>query len=157
MGSSSTLSRSDDITTSEGAKALNQQLDPVLVGQAMALIQPAQRIALLAHEHPDGDCLGSAIGLAHILCQFGKTCVPVCDDVAPRTLAFMPGIDTLQHTLGDENFDLVIALDASELTRFGSVYTQHHDFLERVNILNIDQHLSSSGCGHVNIIDTVQS
>jgi bifunctional oligoribonuclease and PAP phosphatase NrnA len=119
----------------------------------MALIKPAQRIALITHEHPDGDCLGSAFGLAHILAQLGKTCVAVCADPAPATLAFLPGIATLQHTLGNEDFDLVIALDASELDRFGSVYTQHQAYLEHVNILNIDHHISSGGCGKVNIID----
>jgi len=142
-----------EITTSEGVDALNQQLEPALVQQAMDLILAAQRIALIAHESPDGDCLGSAIGLAHILSQIGKTCVPVCANPVPRTLGFMPGVDALQHTLDDENYDLVIALDAGELTRFGSLYTQHRAFLERVHILNIDHHISSSGCGQVNIID----
>src|SRR5947199_1787518 len=91
--------------------------------RAMALIQPAQRIALLAHEHPDGDCIGSALGLAHILRQLGKFCVPVCADPAPRTFFFLPGVETLQQTLGEvgyEDFDLVIALDAGELERFGA-------------------------------------
>src|SRR5205823_3396040 len=116
-------------------------------------ILAAQRIALIAHESPDGDCLGSAIGLAHILSQIGKTCVPACANPVPRTLGFMPGVDALQHTLDDENYDLVIALDAGELDRFGSLYTQHRAFLERVNILNIDHHILSSGCGRINIID----
>ncbi len=133
---------------------LNQQLDPTLVQQAMALIQPAQRIALLAHENPDGDCIGSALGLAHILTQMGKTCVPVCAHPAPRTLAFLPGLDSLQHTLDDENFDLVIALDACELRRFGSIYEKHKVFLDSAPILNIDHHISTDGCGQVNIIDT---
>ncbi|HKF36455.1 MAG TPA: DHH family phosphoesterase, partial [Ktedonobacteraceae bacterium] len=110
---------------SENARSLSSQLDPLLVQQAMALIQPAQRIALLAHEHPDGDCIGSALGLAHVLRQVGKTCVPACADLAPRNLSFLPGIEALQQTLGDESFDLVIALDAGELRRFGSLYEQH--------------------------------
>jgi len=143
-----------DITTN---KALNQQLDPALLRQALALIQPAQRIAVIAHEHPDGDCLGSALGLAHILGQVGKTCVIACADPAPGNLAFMPGIDKLQHTLDNEDYDLVIALDAGELSRFGSLYQQHQPFLERVPILNIDHHLSSSGCGNVNIIDPISA
>jgi bifunctional oligoribonuclease and PAP phosphatase NrnA len=108
---------------------------------------------LLAHEHPDGDCLGSAIGLAHMLQDMGKVCVPACADPAPRTLQFLPGLDWLQHSLGDEHFDLVIALDAGELARFGWLYVHHCAFLERVTILNIDHHLGSNGCGHVNIID----
>ena len=44
--------------------ALATQLDAELVRQAMSLIAPARRIALLAHEGPDGDCIGSALGLA---------------------------------------------------------------------------------------------
>lgn len=136
----------------ESSTALNKQLDPVLVEQAMALIEPAQRIALLAHEHPDGDCLGSALGLAHILRQLGKSCVPTCADPAPPSFSFLPGIEALQQTLGDEEFDLVIALDAGELSRYGALYERHSDFLHRVPILNIDHHISSVGCGQVNII-----
>src|SRR5918912_939851 len=109
---------------------LSPQLDPALVQQAMALIEPAQRIALLAHEHPDGDCIGSALGLAHILQAMGKTCVPACADPAPKMLSFLPGVEALQTTLGDEQFDLVIALDAGELTRFGALYEQHRSFLD---------------------------
>ncbi len=139
---------------SEEVRALNSQLDPTLVQEAMALIQPAQRIALLAHENPDGDCIGSALGMAHILRLAGKTCVPACAQAAPRNLSFLPGIETLQQTLSDESFDLVIALDAGELRRFGSLYEEHRAFLDNARILNIDHHISSQGCGQVNIIDT---
>ena len=136
-----------------GTTSLTQQLDPEQVRQAMALIVPAQRIALLAHEHPDGDCLGSALGFAHILRQMGKTCVPACADPAPPVFSFMPGLPALQNTLGDEQFDLVIALDAGELSRYGALYERHRTFLDQATILNIDHHISSSGCGQVNIIE----
>src|SRR5579875_1220030 len=132
---------------------LSRQINPCLVQQAMDLIRPAQRIALLAHEHPDGDCIGSALGLAHILQQVGKTAVPVCADVPPKTLNFLPGIEMVQRTLGDQDYDLVFALDAGELSRFGPVYEQAKAYLDTVNIINIDHHISSSGCGTVNIID----
>lgn len=132
-----------------------QYINPTLVEQAMALILPARRIALLAHENPDGDCIGSALGLAHILHEVGKTCVPACADAAPRMLAFLPGIEMLRDTLDDEDFDLVIALDAGELARFGSLYEKHRAFLDSATILNIDHHISSSGCGRVNIIDPI--
>ena len=133
--------------------SLAAQLNPVQVQQAMALIGPAQRVALLAHEHPDGDCLGSILGFAHILRQLGKSCVPACADPAPHAFSFLPGVETLQTTLGDENFDLVIALDAGELSRYGALYEHHHAFLDQAPILNIDHHISSSGCGQVNIIE----
>ena len=139
---------------SEGTDTLNSQIDSALVEQAMALITSSQRIALLAHESPDGDCIGSALGLAHILRQLGKECVPACADAAPQNLSFLPGIETLQQTLGDETFDLIIALDTGELRRFGRLYEDHKSFLDRATILNIDHHISSEGCGQVNIIDT---
>jgi bifunctional oligoribonuclease and PAP phosphatase NrnA len=139
---------------SEDRDALNSQIDPALVKQAMALITSSQRIALLAHESPDGDCIGSALGLAHILRQLGKECIPACADAAPQNLSFLPGIETLQQTLGDEAFDLVIGLDTGELRRFGRLYEDHKTFLDGATILNIDHHISSDGCGQVNIIDT---
>lgn len=140
---------------SDDTNKLSRQIDPLLVQRAMELIAPAQRIALLAHEHPDGDCIGSALGLTHILIQMGKASIPVCADPAPKTLAFLPGVEMLQRTLGDEDYDLVIALDAGELERFGPLYEQHQAFLDSVPILNIDHHISSSGCGIVNIIDPI--
>ena len=139
---------------SEDRDALNSQIDPALVEQAMALITSSQRIALLAHESPDGDCIGSALGMAHILRQLGKECIPACADAAPQNLSFLPGIETLQQTLGDEAFDLVIGLDTGELRRFGRLYEDHKSFLDRATLLNIDHHISSDGCGQVNIIDT---
>jgi phosphoesterase RecJ-like protein len=126
----------------------------------MALIESARRIALLAHEHPDGDCIGSALGLSHILRQLGKFCVPACADPAPHTFSFLPGIETFQQTLGEvghEHFDLVIALDAGELERFGALYERHRAFLDTTVILNIDHHISSQGCGQVNIIDPISA
>lgn len=133
--------------------ALDAQLDASLVRQALDLIVAARRIALLAHEGPDGDCIGSALGMAHMLSSMGKTCVPACADPPPQNLAFLPGIETVARDLGDEDFDLVIALDAGELRRFGALYERHRTFLDRASILNIDHHISSGGCGQVNIID----
>jgi phosphoesterase RecJ-like protein len=139
---------------SKDAHNLSLQIDPNLFQQAMAMLQPAQSIALLAHESPDGDCIGSALGMAHILHLIGKYCVPACADPVPQNLSFLPGIELVHQTLGEEPFDLVIALDAGELRRFGRLYEGHKSFLHSTHILNFDHHSSSNGCGEVNIIDT---
>src|ERR1700694_2455939 len=133
--------------------SLDSQLDTGLVRAALALIEPAQRILLIAHEHPDGDCIGSALGFAHILRLMGKTCVSACADQPPRNLSFLPGIETMQHTLDSEDFDLVIALDAGEFRRFGALYEEHQAFFDHARVLNLDHHISSDGCGQVNLID----
>src|SRR5258708_34087118 len=91
--------------------------------------------------------------MAHILRGVGKRCFPACAHAAPRNLSFLPGIETLQQTLGDESFDLVIVLDNGELRRLGRLYEEHQAFLDNALIINIDHHISSSGYGEVNIID----
>src|SRR5712692_7545271 len=136
---------------------LDLQLDPELVQAALALIEPAQRILLIAHERPDGDCIGCALGCAHILTMMGKTCVPACADRPPHNLSFLPGIEGVQQTLHDTAFDLVIALDAGEFRRFGSLYEQNRELFDHAAVLNFDHHSTSEGCGHVNIIDPTSS
>jgi phosphoesterase RecJ-like protein len=142
-----------EATMSDIPCELHNQLDPTLIQGAMAMIQPAERIVCIAHESPDGDCIGSALGMAHILRQAGKMAVAACADAAPKNLSFLPGLTLLQQDLGTEDYDLVIALDAGELVRFGSLYERHRAYLGEVPILNIDHHVSSDGCGQVNIID----
>jgi phosphoesterase RecJ-like protein len=83
----------------------------------------------------------------------GKTCVPACADAPPAYLSFLPGVDSFARDLGDETFDLVIALDTGELYRFGQLASTHQDFLGRVALLNIDHHLGQ-GCGQVSIVET---
>jgi phosphoesterase RecJ-like protein len=92
--------------------------------------------------------------MVHILRLMGKTVVAACADPAPKNLSFLPGLELLQQDLGDEDFDLVIALDAGELVRFGSLYERHRVYLDTVPMLNLDHHVSSEGCGQVNIVDT---
>lgn len=139
------------------AQPLAEALDAALVRAAWQMMMSASRIALLAHEHPDGDALGSVLGLAHVLRSFGKTCVSVCTDPAPPVYQFLPGLEDLQHDLGDEAYDLVIALDAGDLTRYGALYERHRTFLDQAAIVNLDHHLTSAGCGQVNIIDVASA
>ncbi len=142
---------------SDDAGKLDTRLDPGLVQAALAQIEPAQRILLIAHERPDGDCIGSTLGLTHILEMLGKTCVPACADRPPRNLSFLPGIERVQQTLENTAFDLVIALDAGEFIRFGKLYEQNSQFFNSAAVLNLDHHITSDGCGQVNIIDPTSS
>lgn len=134
-----------------------ETLDSEQVRAAWALMMDAGRIALLAHEHPDGDALGSALGLAYVLRALGKTCLVACADPPPALYAFLPGVTEVQTDLGDEAFDLVVALDAGELGRYGSLYERHRAFLDRAAVVNIDHHVTSAGCGRVNIIDVASA
>jgi phosphoesterase RecJ-like protein len=61
------------------------------VQQTRELIDEAELIVITAHQNPDGDALGSSLGLYHILKAAGKNCVCVLPDPFPHFLAWMPG------------------------------------------------------------------
>jgi bifunctional oligoribonuclease and PAP phosphatase NrnA len=139
------------------AGLLAGEIDAALAEAAWRLITAARRIVLLAHEHPDADALGSALGLAHALAPLGKECVVACADPAPADFTFLPGVERVVTELPDERFDLVIALDAGELTRYGALYDRHRAFFDGATVLNIDHHATSHGCGAVSIIDVASA
>ncbi|MDE3230728.1 MAG: hypothetical protein KGO05_12690, partial [Chloroflexota bacterium] len=54
------------------ADLLAREIDPTLAERVWSQIARARRIVLLAHEKPDPDALGSALGLAWALAPLGK-------------------------------------------------------------------------------------
>ena len=152
----------DDLTTQLAEMAMRrEELGAILAraipderaAPAWELIARAGRILLLAHEKPDPDALGSALGLAFALAPLGKRCVVACADPVPANYTFLPGRETVVTELPDEDFDLVIALDAGELSRYGALYTRHKAFFDHATTLNLDHHVSSPGIGAYAIVD----
>lgn len=129
-------------------------IDGDLAARAWDLIEHAHHIIILAHEHPDPDALGSALGLAHALTPLGKTCTVACADPVPAPyLAFLPGGEQVTQQVPPGTNALVIALDAGELPRYGPLYYHSRAFFDSAVILNFDHHVTSAGCGAVNVID----
>ncbi len=56
-----------------------------------ALIERADNIVLTCHVRPDGDALGSTLGLCHLLRSLGKNASVLTPDQPPKSLAFLPG------------------------------------------------------------------
>jgi bifunctional oligoribonuclease and PAP phosphatase NrnA len=139
------------------AAVLAAGIDDARAEAAWRLVLAARRILLLAHHNPDPDALGSSLGLAYALELLGKACVVACADPVPENYTFLPGRERVVAELPDEDFDLVIALDAGDLGRYGAIYERHKAFFDSARILNIDHHATSTGCGIVNIIDVASA
>jgi phosphoesterase RecJ-like protein len=139
------------------ADLLACEIDPTLAERAWSQIARAQRIVLLAHEKPDPDALGSALGLAWALAPLGKRCVVACADPVPANYTFLPGRETVVTELPDTDFDLVIALDAGEFSRYGALYRRYQAFFDAAPTLNFDHHITSQGVGAGPIIDPVSA
>ncbi len=154
---SATKSQAADIPAT-----LQEQRDtafsPLEWESACALVLEAQRILLTTHAGPDGDAIGSMVGLSIALRAMGKTVAMVCSDPVPQDLTFVPLSDQVRalHDLAKLPFapDLIIVCDAASLARLGAVYTESQSCFEASPILNLDHHQTNSRFGRVNLVDS---
>lgn len=114
------------------------------------LIRKAQDILAICHVMPDGDAIGSLLGLGWALHKLGKEHTLACADPVPDPFVYLPGSEAIV-THPEGNYDLVISLDCSDLKRLGSAYDQ--DSLRGVPVINIDHHVTNVGFGSVNWVD----
>lgn len=88
---------------------------------AIALLENARRVAVCGHINPDGDCVGSALGLALALRERGIEATPlVAAHALPASLDFLPGFELLE--LASEyrgHADVFIAVDVPSADRLG--------------------------------------
>lgn len=109
---------------------------------ALLLAPENKRIVLAVHVSPDGDCLGSALGLLHFLRRQGREAELLVDDDISRTFSFIPGIGLCRRPQAGEllRADLLCVLDASSLDRIGLTAQT----VQAPVILNIDHHISNT-------------
>ncbi|HEU4323461.1 MAG TPA: bifunctional oligoribonuclease/PAP phosphatase NrnA [Roseiflexaceae bacterium] len=127
------------------------QAAPVIARQ----IAQAQRIVLLTHINPDGDAIGSLLGLWHALAALGKQATPIASSAMPGYALWLPGIEHVRvYQPGDAlpEADLVIMADTASLPRVGKVYDEHAATLTSLPLVIIDHHVTNEGAGTVNLI-----
>jgi len=121
-----------------------------VIDSVCPLLQPAHTVYIATHISPDGDAIGSSLGLALALGALGKRCTVACADPAPAPVSFLPGAKMIVAQ-PPANQDVIMVLDTGDTSRLGSVYTPQA-FSNRP-VINIDHHLSNTRFGTVNIID----
>jgi phosphoesterase RecJ-like protein len=129
-------------------------LAQTLLEQAHRLIKSAQRPLLICHISPDGDAVGSMVGLGRVLRQTGVAPILACSDPIPNTLGYIPGVEEVVSE-ADAPFDLVITLDSSDMERLGH-FPKLPGFAD-APLLNIDHHLTNLNYGDVNLVDSQAS
>ena len=110
--------------------------------EAADTLRQAQNIVITAHINPDGDAIGSSLGLMHALQSLGKTCRVYLDDDIRDTFRILPGRDVIQRP-DKENpqpitgADLLVILDTTS-DRIGRIGK-----LCQAPVLNIDHHVTN--------------
>ncbi len=113
----------------------------------------AQEIGLSSHVNPDGDSIGSLLGLAMALSGRGKevyACMPEPWKYPPQYL-FLPAREMLLEIddLPDE-LDLFVTLDCSNPERLGPLQEKA---TSGYRLLNIDHHEDNKLYGDINLVD----
>jgi len=116
--------------------------------KASNLIQSTQHPLLVCHVAPDGDAIGSLLGLSRALTFLSKQPVLACADPVPNHYQFIPGAELIEQEI-TAPFDLVITLDCSDLQRVGHI--AETPGFSACSLLNIDHHVTNLNFGHVNI------
>ncbi len=106
------------------------------------MLLAAQKIVLCCHVSPDGDTLGSALGLARFLEQKGKEVIVFVDDDINKSLSFIPCIEKVRRPEAGVivEADLFVVVDASSFDRVGIC----NEVVKAPVLLNIDHHISNT-------------
>ena len=124
---------------------------------ALTCLKKAKSALITSHVRPDGDSLGSALGLAHILKSNGVNSEIILTDDVPDRYTFLFEQDTPRVIGGDwtkanlTGFDTMVVVDTSVQAQLGPQF----DFLTNCHlpVLVIDHHLKSESIGTVNLFD----
>lgn len=89
------------------------------------LLTGAQNVVITCHVSPDGDAIGSTLGLMHTLRKWGKQAHVITPDMLPPSLVFLPGVkDIVVYTRQEvqakqlvDEADLIVCLDFNSLYR----------------------------------------
>lgn len=119
--------------------------------KVMQVIRRHRRFLVTSHVNPEGDALGSALGLASLLKRLGKTVTVGQAGGVPRSFDFFPRVATvLSRPNGSFSAEVSMIVDVPVLSRVG-VFKR---LIERIPlVVNIDHHVSNERFADVNWVD----
>ena len=90
--------------------------------ELLNLIEDAKTIGIFGHIRPDGDCVGSCLGLYNYIQDNYDAEVTVYLEKIPDKFSFLKGADAICHEPESHVLDLAISLDCGDRDRHGSFY-----------------------------------
>ncbi|MFN3330837.1 MAG: DHH family phosphoesterase, partial [Pyrinomonadaceae bacterium] len=123
-----------------------------MLSQVIELIESKQKFAITTHVRPDGDGIGSSLGLYWLLRSLGKDVEIIVRDQIPFSYLSLPGAKEIRRVSEiDKEYDAVFVIECSGLERPGIKN------LESQFTVNIDHHVTSERFGKINWIDATAS
>jgi len=107
----------------------------------------AEVVVIASHVRPDGDAVGSLLGLGLALEAAHKKVQMVLADGLPGSFRHLAGADSIRTTVEGE-FDTFITVDCADLRRTGKALAHL-----RPPDINIDHHITNERFGEFNLIE----
>jgi phosphoesterase RecJ-like protein len=120
---------------------------PKIIDRIIEALRQSQTVCVVGHIRPDGDCVGSQLGLTLALRNEGKKVVCWNEDRIPQKYEFLDRDGIIQKPRKDMTFDCVVATDAASFERLGKV---GRCIANRKLLINIDHHESNARYADLN-------
>jgi phosphoesterase RecJ-like protein len=123
-----------------------------MLSQVVELIEAKGKFAITSHRRPDGDSLGSSLGLYWLLRALDKDVEVIMRDPVPHAYQQLPGATHVRVTPAvDDSYHAVFVIECSDVTRPGL------EELDKQFVVNIDHHATTALFGKINWLDSTAS
>ncbi len=140
-----------DVLRDSKTQSSTQASNEGSIAALLQLIGERESFFVTSHARPDGDALGSALGLMHLLDAMGKKATVGFDDPIPAIYRWLPGIERIQTGLASHP-DAAILLECDCVARTG-FEPELFSVMNAGLTINIDHHLSGRPFADFNWID----
>jgi phosphoesterase RecJ-like protein len=111
------------------------------IASLLGLIHDRHSFVVTSHARPDGDAIGSALGMMHLLHGLGKQAAVAFADPVPHPYRCLAGAEAIVHQLPTSQPDALILLECDSLDRSG-FSADDYSALNARFVINIDHHKS---------------
>jgi phosphoesterase RecJ-like protein len=117
----------------------------------IAQIKKSSHLLITSHAEPDGDAVGSLIGLGLAIGKLNIKTTLYNESPIPAVYRFLPSVERIvRHIKKVNTYDTAIVLDCGDIERIGEVSPA----VARIPfIINIDHHVSNTAFGNAQLID----
>lgn len=118
------------------------------------VVKGAKSALVVSHVDPDGDSIGSMLALGMILNELGLSTDFYSEDGVPKVYQFLPGTEKVRTLISSRHYDLLFAVDASDIKRLGDKLLPKE--ISKV-VINIDHHPDNTHYGDINYVEKSSS
>ncbi len=122
-------------------------MDNQIIGEIKNRLDTAKNVVIVSHVRPDGDAIGSLLGLGLALRNAGKSVQMILADGVPSSFKYLEGSELIKKE-PKEDHDTFITVDCADFKRTGKIFETFGQ-----PDINIDHHKTNEKFGKLNLIE----